>query len=190
MPAAYATFVNLAAKVFLGLGILAGAVCVMDWAIRTRKISPFSGLARFFRNRVDPLLRPIETAIVRRGGMPSAAPLWTLLAIVVTGIVTLQLLKFVGGLLMQLSAAAADPRQFPLLLIGWALQLLLLALLVRVISSWLPISPYSKWVRWSYVATDWLLGPIRRIVPPFGAIDASPIIAWLLILVVSRILGV
>src|ERR1051325_4098514 len=125
MPQAYAAFVDVIAKVFLGLGILAGAVCVMDWAIRTRKIPPFSAVARFFRNRVDPLLRPIETAIVRRGGMPSAAPLWTLLAIVVTGIVTLQLLKFVGGLLMQLSAAAADPRQFPLLPICWAPQRLL-----------------------------------------------------------------
>ena len=190
MPVAYAAFIDIVAKVFLGLGILAGAVCVMDWAIRTRKVSPFSAVARFFRNRVDPLLRPVETAIVRRGGMPNVAPLWTLLAIVIAGIVTLELLKFVGGLLMQLSVAAGNPRLFPLLLIGWALQLLLLALLVRVISSWLPISPHSKWVRWSYPATDWLLGPIRRIVPPFGAIDASPIIAWLLILVVSRILGV
>src|ERR1051325_1397383 len=100
MPAAYATFVNLAAKVFLGLGVLAGAVCVMDWAILTRKISPFSGLARLFRNRVDPLLRPVETAIVPRGGMPSAAPLWTLLAIAIIGIVTIKLLQFIGGLLL------------------------------------------------------------------------------------------
>lgn len=190
MPAAYATFVDIVAKVFLGLGVLAGAICLLDWLIRTRKISPFGALARFFRNRVDPLIRPVENKIVRLGGLPTSAPLWVLVGIALSGIIVIQLLKFVGGLLMQFSIAAAHPGLFPVLLIGWAVQLLLLALLVRVISSWLPISPYSKWIRWSYVSTEWLLAPIRRAVPPFGAVDLSPLIAYVLILIVSRILGV
>jgi len=190
VPASYAVFVDIVAKVFLGLGILAGAICLLDWLIRERKISPFSGVARFFRNRIDPLMRPVENKVVRMGGMPSSAPLWVLVAIALAGIVVIQLLRFIGGLLMQLSVAAAHPRLFPMLLIDWAIQLLLLALLVRVITSWLPISPFSKWVRWSYVMTEWLLAPIRRVVPPFGAVDLSPLIAYVLILVVSRILGV
>jgi YggT family protein len=190
VPASYALFVDIVAKVFLGLGILAGAICLVDWAIRERKISPFSGTARFFRGRVDPLMRPIENRIVRMGGMPSSAPLWTLVAIALTGIVVIQLLRFVGGLLMQLLVAMDHPRLFPMLLVGWVIQLFLVALLVRVISSWLPISPYSKWIRWSYVSTEWLLAPIRRVVPRFGAVDISPLIAYVLVLIVSRILGV
>jgi YggT family protein len=190
MPVAYAAFIDVIAKVFLALGVLAAAICVMDWAIRTRKISPFSGVARLFRNRIDPLMRPVEAKIVRLGGMPSSAPVWVLLIIAVSGIIAIQLLRFIGELLMQLSVAAANPRLFPMLLVDWAFQILLLALIVRVISSWLPISPYSKWIRWSYVMTEWLLAPIRRVVPPFRSIDLSPIIAYFLILIVTHILGV
>ena len=186
---AYTTFIDIVAKVLLGLGILAGVVCVVDWGIRARKISPFSAVARFFRRSVDPLMRPVETKIVRYGGQPAAAPLWVFVGVVVAGIVILQLLRFVGGLVMQVSVAASDPRQIPILLAEWALRFLYVAILVRVFSSWLPISPYSKWIRWSYTTTEWLLAPLRRIIPPIGAIDVSPLAALLLIWLVGGVIG-
>ena len=31
------------------------------------------------------------------------------------------------------------------------------------------------------VLTDWLIEPIRRILPPVGMIDFSPLVAWLLL---------
>jgi YggT family protein len=185
----YSAFIDIVARVLLGLGVLAGVVCVIDWAIRTRKIGPFSGIARFFRRTVDPLMRPMEAMIVRRGGQPASAPLWVFLGIVVAGIVTLWLLRLVGGLLLQLSTVASEPRLIPILLAEWALEFLYVAILVRVFSSWLPISPYSRWIRWSYVTTEWLLAPLRRIIPPFGAIDVSPLGALLLIWIARGIIG-
>jgi YggT family protein len=77
----------------------------------------------------------------------------------------------------------------PILLAEWALEFLYVAILVRVFSSWLPISPYSRWIRWSYVTTEWLLAPLRRIIPPFGAIDVSPLGALLLIWLARGIIG-
>jgi len=65
-----------------------------------------------------------------------------------------------------------------------------LALLVRVISSWLPISPYSRWIRWSYVLTEWMIAPLRRIIPLIGAIDITPIVAWFLLNIVQSALGI
>jgi YggT family protein len=56
-----------------------------------------------------------------------------------------------------------------------------LALIVRVISSWVRVSPYSKWVRWSYGLTEWMLAPLRRIIPLLGGIDVTPIVAYLLL---------
>lgn len=185
----YSAFIDIVARVLLGLGVLAGLVCVVDWAIRTRKIGPFSGVARFFRRTVDPMMRPMEAIIVRRGGQPASAPLWVFLGIVVAGIVILWLLRLVGGLLLQLSTAASEPRLIPILLAEWALEFLYVAILVRVFSSWLPISPYSRWIRWSYVTTEWLLAPLRRIIPPFGAIDVSPLGALLLIWLARGIIG-
>lgn len=185
----YATFVEVATKVLLALGVIAGLVCLIDWAIRARKIGPFSGVARFFRRVIDPMMRPIEAKIVRHGGQPASAPLWTFVAVVVFGILVIQLLGVLGGLMMQLSVGLSSPREFFLMLLSWALRFVTIALLVRVISSWLPISPYSWMIRWSYVATEWLLGPLRRMIPPFGAIDLTPIVAYVLLIVAGRILG-
>ena len=32
--------------------------------------------------------------------------------------------------------------------------------------------------------TDWIIEPIRRILPPFGMIDFSPVVAWLALSIV------
>lgn len=60
-------------------------------------------------------------------------------------------------------------------------SLLMLALFVRVLSSWFGASPYSKVMRVVNVLTDWLLDPLRKILPPFGMIDLSPMVAYLML---------
>ncbi len=67
-----------------------------------------------------------------------------------------------------------------------------LAILVRVILSWLPmawvrIDPYHPLVRILYQITDPILDPIRRF-STFGMIDFSPIVALVLLDIVRRIL--
>ena len=66
-----------------------------------------------------------------------------------------------------------------MLLVSWTFSLLQVALIVRVISSWVRVSPYSPWVRWSYALTEWMLAPLRRVIPLFGGIDVTPIVAYL-----------
>ena len=38
----------------LSVALVFGAICVLDWAVRTRKISPFNAVARFCRATIDP----------------------------------------------------------------------------------------------------------------------------------------
>ena len=64
------------------------------------------------------------------------------------------------------------------LLVQWTFELLRSALLVRVIVSWLPISPYSGWVRWAFVLSEPMLRPLRGIIPTLGAFDITPIVAY------------
>ena len=59
--------------------------------------------------------------------------------------------------------------------------LLQIALIVRVVSSWVRISPYARWIRWSFTLTEWLLVPLRRLIPPLGMIDITPIVAFFVI---------
>jgi len=186
----YAAFVAGVRVVLLYLAIALAIVCAVDWAVRTRRISPFSRVARFFRARIDPLMTPVERVILRAGGTPTSAAWWTLVALILFGILIITLLQFLGGILTQVVMGISEPRSIPLLLVSWAFSLLRLALLVRVISSWLPISPYSRWIRWSYVLTEWMIAPLRRIIPLIGMIDITPIVAWFLLNIVQSALGI
>lgn len=190
--ASYEAFVLGVRSVLLYAGVVVAAVCALDWAVRTRRINAFSRTARFFRGRVDPLMTPVERIILRAGGSPGSAPWWSLVGFVVLGILLISVLQFLGGVLRQVTFAAADPSpmSFLMLLVSWAFGILKLALLVRVLSSWLPISPASAWIRWSYVATEWLLAPLRRVVPRLGMIDITPMLAWFLLSLIQGALSI
>ena len=186
----YAAFVAGVRVVLLYLAIALAIVCAVDWAVRTRRISPFSRVARFFRGSIEPSMAPVERMVVRAGGVPSSAPLWTLVAYAVFGIALIQILEFLGDIFYQIVVVSQQPSQIGLLAASWAFGILKLALIVRVLSSWFPISPYSKWIRWSYVLTDWLIKPLRRVIPAIGMIDITPIIAWFLIALIQKFLGI
>jgi YggT family protein len=188
MPESYQTILDIASRVLFWLAVVTAAICIVDWAIRARHISPFSAIARFFRRWVDPLFKPVETMIVRRGGLPQQAPFYAFMVVIVGGIAVLYLLRFGMAISRSIAVGVSSPDRFGLMLIGWALNFLIVALFVRVISSFLPVSPYSKWVRWSYVTTEWFMAPLRRIIPPFGQLDFTPIVAYILLRIVSGIL--
>src|SRR5215831_4190946 len=99
MLASYAAFIGIVRTVLLFLAIAVAAICAFDWAVRTRRINPFNRVARFFRGRIEPLMHPVERVVVRAGGVPSSAPLWTLAAVIVGGILLISLLQLGGGVL-------------------------------------------------------------------------------------------
>src|SRR3954470_11109746 len=136
--------------VLLSIAVVFAAICVLDWAVRTRKISPFNAIARFCRSTVDPFIAPIERRVVRAGGTPASAPLWALAAVVIGGILLLTLLDVIRLEIGQsIIASQGGSAGIYRLLVSWTFTILKLALVVRVISSWLPVSPYSAWIRWS-----------------------------------------
>lgn len=161
--------------VFVG----ATGIALGSWAVRTRRINPFSPVARVIRQISDPVLLPIERWQHRRGGNPQHAPWWLLGFAVVGGIVLITLAEW---LLTQAARAAGaargGPRGLLRLAVYYAGQLVLLAIIVRVVASWLGAFRYNKWMRPVYLLTDWVVEPLRRIIPPIGMIDLSPIIAW------------
>jgi len=169
-------------QLFLVLGVGLALVCAIDWMVRTRRLNPFGAVARVFRQSVEPLMAPVERRIVAAGGVPSNAPWWALGAVVVIGIVFLALFDFVrsqlGGFYY---ASQAGPRGVVRMVVGWVFALLRIALIVRVFSSWVRVSAYSKWIRWSYTLTEPILRPLRQVVPTLGMIDITPIIAYVLI---------
>lgn len=170
----------------LSIAIVFGVICLLDWAVRTKKISPFNAIARFCRSTVDPIIAPIERRIVRAGGTPAAAPLWALAGVVIGGILLLTVLDMVRLGVVKSMITAQGPGGIPYLLVSWTFTILKAAIIVRVISSWLPISPYSKWVNWSYRLSEPMLSPLRRIVPNFGGLDVTPLIAYILLSIIAN----
>jgi YggT family protein len=174
--------------VLLSAALIMAAVAIVDWMVRTRRINPFSPVARFFRQHVDPLLEPVERRVIRAGGLPANAPWWALVGVVIIGIVLLALLDFVAGLVADLMVGVSGGVGGLLrLLVYLTLSVVRMGILVSVIASWLPISPYSPWIRWSFILSEPILRPLRRVIPPFRSIDITPIIAFFALVILEAL---
>ena len=73
-------------------------------------------------------------------------------------------------------------------ILSWALTI---ALVGRVLSSWFrvgPGSPFYPVIAILYQVTEPILAPIRRLLPRFGMMDFSPIVAFFLLQLIQRVL--
>jgi YggT family protein len=73
-------------------------------------------------------------------------------------------------------------------LISLVITVLILAILVRVILSYFPAMSYTPLAQALGRATNWIVDPVRRVVPPLGGIDFSPAIAILLLYAVRTVI--
>jgi YggT family protein len=166
-----------------------GIVALTHWAVRSRKLSPFSAWPRTVRRLSDPVLRPVEQRVIRAGGSPQTAPYWLLAIVVLGGLVLISLVRWSIGFTYSLGSLASAPLRIQLLtLLSWIFTILRFALIVRVIASWFGVSAYSKWMRPIVVLTDWILEPLRRVLPPFGPLDLSPLVAYFILWIAERVI--
>ena len=71
------------------------------------------------------------------------------------------------------------------LLMSLVFNILYIILVVRIIISWVGADPYNEIVRVVYSITEPILAPFRRLPLQMGAIDFSPILAFLLLSVLQ-----
>jgi YggT family protein len=163
----------------------AAVVAVTHWAVRNRRINPFGSWPRFVRRVSDPLLQPLERRVISAGGNPQNTPLWLLVAVIASGLVLMSLAAWLVDAVVRLRwMVEGGPRTWLATLVSLTFTVLMAAILIRVIASWLGIGPYRRWMRPVMALTNWLIDPIRRILPPFGMLDFSPMVAWLVLYVV------
>lgn len=175
-----------AARVLVGVAFIAAlAVAVTHWLVRTQRIAAFSGWANFVRRWSDPLLRPIEKRLHGAGGNPQHAPWWLLGGVVVGGLILIEVLRWVFGFVLSFGfAVGSGPRAMVVMTLMTVIRLLMFLLLVRVFASWFGLGRHNKWMKIPYGATDWLVEPIRRVMPPLGMFDLSPLVAYLVLMLV------
>ena len=66
--------------------------------------------------------------------------------------------------------------------------LLNLAILARVLLSWVRVNPYHPAVELLYRITEPILAPLRRVIPSIGMVDLSPVIAMFLLQIIGQVL--
>ena len=166
------------------VSLFGASVALGSWVVRTRRINPFSRTAQTIRKLTDPVLAPLEGWLLRRGNNPQHAGWWLLGITVVGGIVLITVVQWLVtevGVMAQ--SSASGPRGILRLVVSYAGRLLLVAIIARVIGSWFGVGRFNRWMKPAYVLTDWIVLPLRRVIPPIGMIDITPIVAWFLIMV-------
>jgi YggT family protein len=165
-----------------GLVALAALAALAAMVVQRRLLNPFGRPARTLRDLTDPVIKPIERRVLRAGGNPQSAPLWLIGGALLAGILAVTAADWLAREAETVRLAAQmGGRSLLYLLVEWTLNLLMLALIVRVLGSWVGVGPYNKWMRPFYVLTEWFLAPLRRVLPAVGPMDFSPLVAWLIL---------
>jgi YggT family protein len=164
------------------------AVLVLRLIANQANPNPFGWTSLTIRRLTDPLIGPVRRALAGFGVDPKYAPLVTILLTILLGWFSLQLVSglanTLAGILVSLSKGAVAAT------IGYVLFGLLslysLLIFLRIIFSWVMVSYSNRAMRFLVNATEPLLGPLRRIVPLVGAFDISPIVAFIIVMVLQR----
>jgi YggT family protein len=164
-------------------------VLATQWAVRRKLLQPFGWWPRALRRLSDPALRPIERRLAAVGQNPQDAALWLVGVVAVAALLTITVFHWIVGAVQRLlEMGHAGPVAWLRLLVGAGTTLVMAAIVARVIGLWLGAGRYHRWMRIAYRLTDWIIEPIRRRLPPTGMLDLSPLVAYLLLLVLRIVL--
>ena len=178
--ARYAVFTIFAVSALAALG---------SWLVRTRRISPFTPFGKSVRSATDPIVRPVEKRLVRMGGNPVNAGWWLVVVVAAGGVIFISLLGWALNTFNVVAwAAQRGPGATFVLVIELIYNVFFYSVVIRIIGSWIGFFRYNRWMRPFYALTDWLIEPIRRIVPPVGMFDLSPLVALVVLYALRSLL--
>ena len=146
-------------------------------------LNPFAWTSLTIRRLTDPFVLPVRRALLGFGVDPKYSPLVVILIVILLGYFVLQLASTIAstlsGLLVSLQQGAMVSA-LGFILYG-LISIYILLIFIRIIFSWGMISYSNRIMRFLVNTTEPLLGPLRRMIPPLGAMDISPIVAFLIL---------
>ena len=158
-------------------GLFAGVLLFRFW-MQVVRVRPPQPVAEFVFHLTDWLVKPLR--------------------FVIPGVAGLDWASLVGCFIVSLIYTAAklwmDDSYFSVMLLvlalirmaQWAIDGLTVILVIDVIFSWInPNAPLAPFVRALNLP---LLKPIRRVVPPLGGLDLSPMVVFILLQIAGRAL--
>ena len=163
-------------QTFLSLYMLA---MLLRFLLQLVKADFYNPISQFLVKATNPLVIPLRKVIPGLGGIDLATLLLTL-ALQMASIVAIMLLNGLGF-----------PN--PLLLLVWSclgvlgllVNIYFFALLAMIILSWIAPGSSNPAVYLLYQITEPVMAPVRKILPPMGGLDFSPIVVFILINVIQ-----
>ncbi|HSD47481.1 MAG TPA: YggT family protein [Pyrinomonadaceae bacterium] len=146
-------------------------------------LNPFGWASRTLRRLTDGFIVPVRGSLRQVGVDPKFAPLVVILVTILLGFFLMQLIATLATTLSGVITSVQAGELFSVLgfILYGLISLYILMIFVRIIFSWGMVSYTNRLMRFLVDATEPLLGPLRRIIPPLGRMDISPIIAFLIL---------
>jgi YggT family protein len=142
----------------------------------------YNPLSQFLVRITNPLLKPLRKVVPGLLGIDFAAVVLALLVQIIT-----------FALLFSLFGASIPPIGALLVwsviaVVAMVVNIYFVAILVGIILSWVAPQSYHPAVILIHQLTEPVMAPFRRLLPPLGGLDLSPILVFLVINVVRVVL--
>lgn len=180
-PLIYPVFQTLVIAIVMVVVILMALRLIFNYT----DPNPFGAVGRFaykLKKFTDRMVEPTAMFLARLGMNTKIAPLLTILVFCIFGYFMLEFLTVVFGTIDGVIESLRMGNLVWLvghLLVGF-LGVYILFIWVRIIFSWF-MSYTNPLLRFLMRVTDPVLEPFRRIIPPLGMFDISPIIVLLIL---------
>jgi YggT family protein len=173
-------FVNMAISVAI-VGVI--VLMIIRLITDAMDLNPFAWTSRTIRRLTDGFVMPVRGGLRRVGVEPKFAPLVIILLVIILGYFIGQLAGIIADTILGVLSSVR--RGAVISAVGFILygllSIYLLLIIARVVFSWGQLSYQNRVMRFLINATEPLLGPLRRMLPPLGWIDISPLVAGIII---------
>lgn len=146
-------------------------------------LNPFAWTSRTVRRLSDGFVIPVRSGLRGFGVDPKFAPLVVILIVILLGWFVIQLVGTVAAMAEGIIESVRSGAVFRLIgfVIYGLISIYILLIIIRIIFSWGMLSYRNRLMRFLIDVTEPLLGPLRRMIPPLGWLDISPMVAILIL---------
>lgn len=146
-----------------------GGILLLRFWMQAVRVRPPSSLAQFTFELTDWLVKPLRRVVAGFGGYDWASLIGAVIVVSLLGTIEAWISgSFWWPLIVKLSVS---------FFLQWIFYGLIGLILIGVVFSW--INPYAPMAPFIFALGDPILRPLRRIIPPIGNVDLSPLVALL-----------
>jgi YggT family protein len=173
-------FINSGFKIIIGVVI---ALMIVRLITDAMDLNPFGWTSRTVRRLSDGFVIPVRGGLRGFGIDTKFAPLVVILIAILLWWFVLQLIGTVAATLVGIIISARSGSVFRIIgfIISGLISIYILLIVIRIVFSWGMLSYTNRLMRFLVNVTEPLLGPLRRMIPPLGWLDISPLVAILIL---------